>query len=216
MTRNEVLDRYRHLRAISTQHHNAALKFLARFTILEHARRLGLAKGKALFVQNEAELTLVFDLAIYTARAGRSRAIDRYAQAAQLLEGSDEALMLEAMRRARFSVWQVRGRHETAGLIVSDLLRKVDAWLVDERLEATAPDGMAFAARLCDPDSFAMTAGVVVPVDRELFDEILTDSLNLGALQHTQPARLADDPRFATAIYRAAIDQGVMDQVVFE
>jgi hypothetical protein len=124
--------------------------------------------------------------------------------------------MLEAMRRARFSVWQVRGRHETAGLIVSDLLRKVDAWLVDERLEATAPDGMAFAARLCDPDSFAMTAGVVVPVDRELFDEILTDSLNLGALQHTQPARLADDPRFATAIYRAAIDQGVMDQVVFE
>jgi hypothetical protein len=216
MTRNEVLDRYRHLRAISTEHHNAALKFLARFTILEHARRLGLAEGKALFVQNEAELTLVFDLAIYTARAGRSRAIDRYAQAAQLLEGSDEALMLKAMRRARFSVWQVRGRHETAGLIVSDLLRKVDAWLVDERLEATAPDGMAFAARLCDPDSFAMTAGVVVPVDRELFDEILTDSLNLGALQHTQPARLADDPRFATAIYRAAIDQGVMDQVVFE
>jgi hypothetical protein len=75
---------------------------------------------------------------------------------------------------------------------------------------------MAFAARLCDPDSFAMTAGVVVPVDREQFDEISTALLNLLALQHTQPARLADDPRFATAIYRAAIDQGVMDQVVFE
>jgi hypothetical protein len=59
MTCNEVLDRYRQLRAISTQHHSAALKFLARSTILEHARRLGLAKGKALLVQNEAELTLV-------------------------------------------------------------------------------------------------------------------------------------------------------------
>ena len=98
MTRNEVLSRYRHLRAISTQHHSAALKFLARSTILEHARRLGLAKGKTLFVQSEEELTLVFDLAIYTAKEGRSRAIDRYAKAAQLLEGSDEALMLDAMR----------------------------------------------------------------------------------------------------------------------
>ena len=216
MTHNEVLSRYRHLRAISTQHHSAALKFLARSTILEHARRLGLAKGKALLVQNEAELTLVFDLAIHTAREGRSRAIDRYAQATQLPEGSDEALMLEAMRRARFSVWQFKERHETAGLLVTDLLRKVEAWLVDERLEATAPDGMAFAARLYDPDVFAMTAGVVVPVDREQFDEISTAMLNLLASQHTQPARLADDPRFATAIYRAAIDQGIMDQVVFE
>jgi hypothetical protein len=124
--------------------------------------------------------------------------------------------MLEVMRRARFSVWQVKGRHETAGLVVTDLLRKVEVWLVDERLEASAPDGMAFAARLYDLDSFAMTAGVVVPVDLELLDEILTDSLNLGAVRDTQPARVADDPHFATAIYRAAIDQGVMDQVVFE
>jgi hypothetical protein len=216
MTRNEVLSRYRHLRAISTQHHSAALKFLARSTILEHARRLGLAKGKALLVQNEAELTLVFDLAIYTAREGRSRAIDLYAQATQLPEGSDEALTLEAMQRARFSVWQIKERHETAGLLVTDLLRKVEAWLVDERLEATAQNGMACAARLYDLDSFAMTAGVVVPVDLELLDEILTDSLNLGAERHTQPACLADDLYFATAIYRAAIDQGVMNQVMFE
>jgi hypothetical protein len=114
--------------------------------------------------------------------------------------------MLEVMRRARFSVWQVKGHHETAGLVVTDLPRQVEAWLVDERLEATAADGTAFAARLCDPDSFAMTAGVVVPVDLELLDGISTDLLNLLALQHTEPARLADDPRFATAIYHAAID----------
>jgi hypothetical protein len=61
-----------------------------------------------------------------------------------------------------------------------------------------------------------MTAGVVVPVDLELLDGISTDLLTLLALQHTEPAHLADDPSFATAIYHAAIDQGVMDQVVFE
>ena len=41
------------------------------------------------------------DLAIYTAPPRRSRAIDRYAKSAQLPPGSDEALMLEAMRAAR-------------------------------------------------------------------------------------------------------------------
>jgi hypothetical protein len=140
MTRDEVLCRYRHLRAISTQHHSASLKFLARPTIMEHARSLGLTRGKVLVAESEAELTLVFDLAIYTAREGQSRAIDRYAQAAQLLHGSDEALMLEAMRRARFSIWQVRERHETVGLVVTDMLRKVEAWLVDESLEATVAE----------------------------------------------------------------------------
>ena len=52
------------------------------------------------------ELTLAFDLAIHTARPDRTRAVDRYAGAAQLQPGSDEALVLEAMRRARFSVWR--------------------------------------------------------------------------------------------------------------
>ncbi len=213
MTRDEVLCRYRHLRTISTRHHSAALKFLARPTIMEHARRLGLTRGKVLVAESEEEMTLVFDLAIYTAKEGRLRAIDRYAQAAQLLHGSDEALMLEAMRRSRFSIWQVRERHETVGLVLTDMLRKVEAWLVDERLEATVTDGTAFAGRVCDA-GFAMTGGVAVPVDRDLFDEVSADPL-LG-WRHTQPARLADDPRFATAIYRAAIDQGVMADVVFE
>lgn len=80
MMSDEHLRRYRHWRAINTRHHSAALKFLARSTILEHARRLGLAAGRVLVANSMEEMTLVFDLAIYTAREGRSRAIARYAQ----------------------------------------------------------------------------------------------------------------------------------------
>jgi hypothetical protein len=45
MTRDQILERYRHLRAISTGHHSGALKFLSRQALLEHAKRLGLATG---------------------------------------------------------------------------------------------------------------------------------------------------------------------------
>src|SRR4051794_5110486 len=81
MTRDEILQRYRHLRAISTGHHSGALKFLPRQGLLEHAKRLGLATGGMLVAESEAEMTLVFDLALYTAKEGRSRALDRYARA---------------------------------------------------------------------------------------------------------------------------------------
>jgi hypothetical protein len=77
MIREEILDHYRRLRAISTRHHSAALEFVSRQAILEHAKRLGLAMGRMLLAESEEEMTLAFDLALYTAKDGRSRALDR-------------------------------------------------------------------------------------------------------------------------------------------
>ncbi len=125
MSRDEILARYRQLRAISTRHHTEALKFLSQSALLEQARQLGLAMGKTLVAEGMDELTLAIDLVIFTARPGHSRAIDRYAaRAAQLQPGSSELGVLEAMRRARFSVWRVERRHVTNGKILQDLMRE--------------------------------------------------------------------------------------------
>ncbi len=142
MLQGEILDRYHQLRAISTRHHSGALDCLARPAILEQAKHLGLAYGQALVAESEEEMTLLFDLAIHTAKPGRSRAIDRYAKSVALQPGSDEELTLEAMRRAKFSLWRVDRRHEAAGVIVADLLRNSETWLVDEGLAFTAEPGM--------------------------------------------------------------------------
>ena len=117
MTRDEILQRYRHLRLISIGHHSGAMAFVSKQAVLEHAKRLGLATAGMLVAESEAEMTLVFDLALYTAKEHRSRALDRYARATPLPPSSDAARMLEAMRHARFSVWRIKQRHETAGLI---------------------------------------------------------------------------------------------------
>ena len=104
LSRAEVLTRYRHLREISKQHHSAVLDFLSKDTIISQTRRLGLAQGKTLVLDRMDDVNFAFDLAIHTAPKDRSRAIDRYARAARLAPESDEALVLEAMRRARFSI----------------------------------------------------------------------------------------------------------------
>ena len=153
--------------------------------ILEQAKHLGLAYGQALVAESEEEMTLLFDLAIHTAKPGRSRAIDRYAKSVALQPGSDEELTLDAMCRASFSLWRIERRHETAGVIVADLLRDSETWLLDEGLAFSAEPGMTVASRLCWPAEFAMTCGVIVPVDVELIEDALLDST--AWLWHANP-----------------------------
>jgi hypothetical protein len=181
--------------------------------IPEHAKRLGLATRGMLVTESEAEMALVFDLALYTATERRSRALDRYARATPLPPGSDAARVLEAMRHARFSVWRIKQRHETAGLIITDVLRLAEVWLMDEQLEASAPEDLSFAGRICEPDRFAMSCGVVVPVYREMMEEV---ALDMPAQRRGDPERVSQAPRFALAIYRAAIDHGVLNDVTEE
>jgi hypothetical protein len=72
MSRDEILTRYRHLRAISKRHQNEVVKYVPHSALLAQARRIGLAIGKTLIAESLDELTLAFDLALYIAPPGRS------------------------------------------------------------------------------------------------------------------------------------------------
>jgi hypothetical protein len=210
MTRTEILTRYRRLRQISKEHHHAALDIIAPDVLLDWAKRLGLTEGKKVLLESEHEMTLAEDLATYLPRPGRSHPLDRYARAAQFAPGSEETLVLEAMRHARFSVWRVERRHETAGLILRDVMRGEETWLVDETMEKTPPLGVEIAGRLLRPEGFAMTARIVVPVSPDLLKEVFDRT---PALRRAEGGLLAEDPRFAIGIYRAAVATGAMDYV---
>jgi hypothetical protein len=219
MTRTEILTRYRRLRQISKEHHQAVLDIIAPDVVLDWARRIDLTQGKTVVSDSEYEIGLAEDLAIYVARLGRSYPLDRYARAAGFAPGSDEAIVLAAMRHARFSLWRVERLHETAGLVLRDLLRDEEIWLLDEAMAQNARPGMEMAARLVQPDRFAMTARLIVRIIPELMTlpELMKEVLTrVPALKRLQGGALAEDPRFATAIYRAAVAAGVMDFVRFK
>jgi hypothetical protein len=120
---------------------------------------------------------------------------------------------LEAIRQAEFSLWRIESHHETAGLVVKDVLRNKETWLVDESLTDCAEPGLTFAGRFFWPAAFAMTCGVVVPVDAAPVEDTLLD--NTALLHHTELKRLGDDPRLAAAIYRSALNAGIIEHVVF-
>lgn len=212
--RVELLARYRHLREIGKKVHHETLKLISGDALLYQARRLGLARGKTLVLGHEQEMDYIFDLAIHTAPAGRSRAIDRYARSAGFAAGSDEALVLAAMRAARFSILAIDRRHETAGLVATDLLRRTEVWLVDIGLESSLPDGEVIATRLFTPEHFSVTAGVTVPFDLGMFAEI--DAQLPHRLSESDLTTLIEDRRFAEAAYRIALADGITDHLIHQ
>ena len=69
---------------------------------------------------------------------------------------------------------------------------------------------MSLAMRVITPEAFAMTCGVIVPVNGMLLDEVFDEVL--GRIRGEADA-IANDRRFATAIYRKAVLEGLIDQV---
>jgi hypothetical protein len=219
MSRAEILTRYRRLRQISKEQHEAVLDIIAADVLRDWARRLDLTVGKTVVLENDNELTLPEDLAIDLPRLGHSHPLERYARLARFAPGSDEAIVLAAMRQARFSLWRIERRHPITGLILCDLLRGEEIWLIDEAMERNAPPGVAMAARLLQPENFAMTARIIVPILPDLMtlpdlmDEVFTRA---PALRRLQGDVLARDPRFTIGIYRAAVATGAMERVRFK
>ena len=205
-TRDKALVHYRHLREISRHHNSAMMELVSTDAALRQARRLGLAGGRTFFLDRMDDMNYVWDLVIHTAPPGRSRTIDRYARSERFAPGSDEASVLDAMCKARFAILLAKDRHPVAGLIVTDLFRGAELWLMDEGLEISLPPGASIATRYYTPGRFVMAAGVIMPFNVELLAEVIAAVPQLGRKSRIEAI---EDRRLAEAIYRAGIAAGL-------
>ena len=211
--RQETLERYRHLRAISISHHSEIMKHLPKKSFLTWGKRIGLIKGKKTLVASSfPEMCLINDLAIYSARMSNTTAVEKHRRRAEFREDSDEAIVLNSMCQSRFAFVMVMRRHPVAGLIVGDLLRKEEIWLMDEWLEETIPDGSAFTSRLFKPAEFYMTTGAAIPLDEGVVEEIAAVCKNMNPDTTTNERK---NFRFIESVYKSAIRNGLMQNIDF-
>jgi hypothetical protein len=210
--REAKLRRYRYLRAINKQQQSAALNSVSSAALLDCVRRLGLRRGRTITLGSEDEMNLVYDLVVHARLGDRSPAIARYAAKIQPPAGSDEEKMLVAVRSARFAILEVERRDETVGIHVRDIVSNEVHWLIDEGLEASSKLGHTFASRLIAVDDFVMTCGVIVPMNELVLMEAWRSMPRVSSASRIE---LMQDPRLATALYRAALNVGAMDGVQF-
>lgn len=96
-------------------------------------------------------------------------------------------------------------------MIATDILRNSKVWLLDIGIESSIDDGELIATRLITPGPFSMTAGVMVPFEIKMLEPICM--LLPQRIGNSKLSRIADDRRFAQAVYNVALADGVMDRV---
>lgn len=168
--RDKLYASYDRLRRINTEHQSEiGAQLLADGMIDPIAQRLGLmdADGKVFVEDNDDDviacLAPALDLALYTPSADGTNAVTRYAEERQTLLTSEERRVLEAMGAARFSVFRIERKHETAGTWLSDTIHGGEIWLMDRGLEASGGIGMLLGLRVFRAADFWMSTGVLVP-----------------------------------------------------
>jgi hypothetical protein len=212
-SRVAILGRYRRYSDLRKDIQSAALKNVSDSSFLAQAKRIGLSDGRVVFADDDSEMALVYDLALYTAQPGRTRAIDRCARKRLTAAQPDEALVLQALQASRFSIFRVIGRCEPAGVLLEDLMRGGTIPLLDEGLEQSAKAGDVFAMRVAPIEDFVINCGAVVPMNGGILEatiEFLT-----GGVAEAERAALADHRRFAAALYERAIELGLMSSIIF-
>ena len=168
MNREDVLALYRPIRASIQCVLRMAVPVCSRADWTRAAKQLGLwAEGQVL-VDDDDQIDMLADVALFEPNPRGRRSFAHFPEkTAQQLAPPDLALA-HRMATASFSIFNVVERHETAGVWLEDLLdagRRL--WLMDEGLEASAPDGMVLGMRLFDAGQFHAGFGIIVPVDEE-------------------------------------------------
>ncbi|HEY1936079.1 MAG TPA: hypothetical protein VGG99_29080 [Acetobacteraceae bacterium] len=197
--------RYQEYRRISGDIQSAALESVPGVTMIEFGRRLGAVWHGKVALDEPNDLKLLYDIAIHTAKSGRTRAIDRYARQARFPDGSDNARILHSLRNAYCTMFEFRSRHNVAGVIAWDLLRKQEFHMMDVSLGLSAKTGDCYVGRLMDIDGFSMSCLMVLPIDMDLLEWALP---LMPQVRAGSEFAAFQDMRCAVGFYRAAIASG--------
>ena len=201
MPRAAVLTRYRPIRAGIRRVLWEATQACGRADLNRTVKQVA-PWAAAADLEDEDTTAMLVDVALFEPNRRGRRAFDRFLAARGERSGAADRALAERMAGAWFSLFRVSGRHEAAGLWLEDLLegdRRL--WLVDEALEASAPEGAILGMRLFDAGPFHTGFGIIVEPDPETLDFCL-EAKTRGAplpFRHSLAATLYGDRLRASA-----------------
>ena len=171
MTRDEALASYWPIRASIRRVLGEAVGACNRSDIMRAAKQLGCWADNGIAVPEDGEdeaFAMISDIALFEPNQRGRRAYDRFLSGPAQQFGAPDLALAQRMAGAWFSIFRSAGRHEAAGVWLQDLLdgnRRL--WMMDEGLEASAPEGATFGVRLFDAGPFHAGFGVIAHPDEE-------------------------------------------------
>lgn len=148
--------------------HSKIFRKLTKEDIKTCGKHLGIWYQKTLMVQNENEMDLFTDYAIYAYRPLGFNMAEKFLRLFSKEADAYELELLRHMSQAHYAIYQVEETNGTDSLKVVDVFSKVIYRLVDHQLAKTARQGMILAGYLIDFDGFWIQTGGTVLLSKEL------------------------------------------------
>jgi hypothetical protein len=212
---SETLGMYTRLRQVLKKLNSELMQSLSRSSILESAKKLGLAEGNVLVFDNPEETSVLFDYCLYCSRMGGKTVSERYIERTPPLPQSDEMVVLRAMIDSFYSVFQVGQVYKGRGVSLYDFFRKNDVFLVDIGLSDTAVSDMPFAGGILPFADFHISAGALLPLFEKPVIEAVAPIMEKWRLHHPDMDRGKLSPglegSFSAQLIRAALRTGALE-----
>jgi SEC-C motif len=213
-----LLARYQHLRRVALLLNNRLVKTLPKSVLDEGGKKLGILKKGVLVLDTEDEISVLMDFCLYDVRRQGVNAIERYLTESPPPADSDEMVLLQAMRQARYSLFAMESTEPGIGVRVRDLLLDEPLFLMDVGFSRTARPGMVLATRVMAPEEIGMTTGAALPVG------VLSPADRTGFLQKMMAASKGADFRrlsheeaseVAAQVIRTCLRQGAAEHIEY-
>jgi hypothetical protein len=217
----DLAARYRRYRETGKKLNSVMLERLSQTAIDDGVRDLDLLRGGILVFDSEDEMTVLMDYCLYNVPHDGRNTVQNFLADNPPPAGSDELLVLEAMSKAWFSLFDVTAVEPDVGMRVMDIFRETEHLLIDMGLSRSAKPGIMLATRAIPFDDFIMTSGVALPLganDANREDLIALVSKNVFANNIASFGAMtpAQGNKLARTIISAALAKGALSRVRFE
>ena len=169
---DEILARYKRMRSIGLELNKVLTKYVPKEAIEAAGRKLGLWEHGTLVFGNQDQLCVLFDHAIHGCFTDGKNVVDRYVAERSPSPGSDEEVLLAAMRRTFFSLFRVEEVVVGVGVRVLDILQEREYFMVDVNFSRVAIVGWILASRVIPFEDFITTTGAGLPVARNATKDV--------------------------------------------
>lgn len=218
---DELLNRYKRLREVGRNLNNHLVTLVPRAALLECGKKLGLVQGKALVLDDEEELSILFDYCLHNYRRGGKNIIERYLETSPTLATADEMILLKGKLSSYYSLFSIEEVHQGRGATLRDILRNKTLLLMDLGIGKSAVPGLLFAGRVIPLADFHMTTGTFIPVSNKGLIEKEIMSIVNKFLRHSKQAgdsifSPGQEAALAAQIIRVLLRAGSLDRMIYQ
>ncbi len=180
------------------------LNKLSKDDFKECARHLKVWHQKSLTLNDESELNLFMDYAIYAYRPHGINWVQKYQRLySQKLDAFEKGL-LQHMANARYAIYQISSTNHENTLQATDIFSKISYPIVDYQMAKSTPNGGIFAGHLIDFNGFFIQSGGVVMATKEIMESDNVAAI-IDSIKDEEVGEFLNHPKNASKMARAIV-----------